>query len=87
MAALFLGGDEDEAVEGRVKKRRKLKDNDQLMSKSKIKKNSENLKDKNVEAIIHRGQREFREKNYFRALEEFQQALILESGTGLYDVL
>ena len=47
------------------------------------KKDADNLKDKkNVEAIIHRGQREFRERNYFRALEEFQQALILDPGNG-----
>ena len=36
---------------------------------------------------IHRGQREFREKNYFRAIEEFNMALILDpsdSDAGFY---
>ena len=36
---------------------------------------------------IHRGQREFREKNYFRAMEEFNMALILDprdSDAGFY---
>ena len=31
---------------------------------------------------IHRGQREFRERNYFRAIEEFNMALILNPNDG-----
>jgi pSer/pThr/pTyr-binding forkhead associated (FHA) protein len=31
-----------------------------------------------LEAVIHRGQREFREKNYFRAMSEFKHALNLD---------
>lgn len=35
-----------------------------------------------LEAIIHRGQREFREGNYFRAIKEFSLALILSPANG-----
>ena len=35
-----------------------------------------------VAASIHRGLREFRENNYFRALDEFKTALILDPGNG-----
>ena len=37
---------------------------------------------KKLQAIIHRGQREFREKNYFRAIEEFSLALVLDPNNG-----
>ena len=47
------------------------------------KKEKEVAEEKNkVEGLIHRGQREFREENYFRALEEFNQALIMDPGNG-----
>ena len=83
LAFLFLGDDDDEGGKKR-KPRQKLKDvTTAYEQEQNKKKKAENLKDKkNVEAIIHRGQREFREKNYFRALEEFQQALILDPGNG-----
>lgn len=35
-----------------------------------------------LEAVIHRGQREFREGNYFRAIEQFNLALILAPNHG-----
>ncbi|TNE98189.1 MAG: FHA domain-containing protein [Deltaproteobacteria bacterium] len=35
-----------------------------------------------LEAIIHRGQREFREGNYFRAIKQFNLALILSPANG-----
>lgn len=35
-----------------------------------------------LESIIHRGQREYREGNYFRAMEEFRMALILSPEHG-----
>ena len=34
------------------------------------------------EEYIHRGQREFREGNYFRAIDEFEMALVLKPGDG-----
>jgi pSer/pThr/pTyr-binding forkhead associated (FHA) protein len=37
---------------------------------------------KKLDAIIHRGLREFRERNYFRAIREFELALILSPGNG-----
>lgn len=37
---------------------------------------------KKIEAIIHRGQREFREENYFRAIAEFSLALVLSPKNG-----
>lgn len=35
-----------------------------------------------VESLIHRGRREYREGNYFRAMEDFRLALTLEPGNG-----
>lgn len=37
---------------------------------------------KKLEALIHSGRREFREGNYFRAMEEFRLALLLNPGNG-----
>ncbi len=37
---------------------------------------------KKLEALIHSGRREFREGNYFRAMEEFRLALLLSPGNG-----
>lgn len=42
---------------------------------------SKETRDK-LEAIIHRGQREFREGNYFRAIKQFNLALILSPANG-----
>ena len=83
LGVMFLG-DNDSEEPKRKRRTRKLKDvTTAYEAEQKKKKENENLKDKkNVEAIIHRGQREFREQNYFRALEEFQQALILDPGNG-----
>ncbi len=36
-----------------------------------------------VESLIHRGRREYREGNYFRAMEEFRLALTLDPGNGV----
>ncbi|MBT3584231.1 MAG: FHA domain-containing protein [Halobacteriovoraceae bacterium] len=47
----------------------------------KIKAEEKEVREK-LEAIIHRGQREFRERNFFRAIEEFELALILSPNNG-----
>tara|TARA_B100000925_G_scaffold290618_1_gene276249 strand:+ start:7507 stop:8487 length:981 start_codon:yes stop_codon:yes gene_type:complete len=84
LAVLFLFDSGEKESENKKTNRRRLKDvTSAYEQEQNKKKNAESLKDKkNVEAIIHRGQREFREQNYFRALEEFQQALILDPGNG-----
>ncbi len=38
--------------------------------------------EKKMNAIIHRGQREFRERNFFRAIRQFELALILSPNNG-----
>lgn len=37
---------------------------------------------KKLDALVHSGRREFREGNYFRAMEEFRLALLLSPGNG-----
>lgn len=53
---------------------------------SRLLKNKLKIEDKEVQvkldAIIHRGQREYREENFFRAIEEFELALILSPNHG-----
>ena len=83
LAYLFLSGDEE--VETTAKKK-KTRINDVSSSYESILKKKKEKEDadekKKVDSLIHRGQREFREKNYFRALEEFNQALIMDPGNG-----
>lgn len=82
-AYLFLSGD-DEGVDQKKQQTRKIKDvsssYEDVLKKKKEQENAE--EQRKVESIIHRGQREFREKNFFRALEEFNQALIMDPGNG-----
>tara|TARA_B100000886_G_C20385952_1_gene476057 strand:+ start:165 stop:1154 length:990 start_codon:yes stop_codon:yes gene_type:complete len=83
LAFLFLTGEEEEEVKSR-KKTKRIKDvssaYEDIIKKKKDKDDAEEKK--KVDALIHRGQREFREKNFFRALEEFNQALIMDPGNG-----
>ena len=80
---LFLTGDEEESKTTK-KKARRIKDvsssYEDVLKKKKEKENAE--EQRKVDSLIHRGQREFREKNFFRALEEFNQALIMDPGNG-----
>lgn len=82
-AYLFLGGEEDSNTDGK-KEKKKIKDvsssYEDILKKKKEKEDADEKK--KVDTLLHRGQREFREKNYFRALEEFNQALIMDPGNG-----
>jgi pSer/pThr/pTyr-binding forkhead associated (FHA) protein len=80
---LFLFGDEEEVGDNKNKKKRIKDVSSSYEDVLKKKKDQENKEEENkVNALIHRGQREFREENYFRALEEFNQALIMDPGNG-----
>ena len=83
LAYLFLSGDEEVETTAKKKKKR-IKDvsssYESILKKKKEKEDADEKK--KVDSLIHRGQREFREKNYFRALEEFNQALIMDPGNG-----
>ena len=81
--ALFLFSEEDkkeEKSEGRKIVRSINNDLNDLIQKQ-GKNKSKEIKLKTLE-YIHRGQREFREGNYFRAIEEFNLALISDSNNG-----
>ena len=82
-AYLMLDGEEETKTVKKENKRtiRDMSSNYENILKKKKEKEDKEEKSK-VDGIIHRGQREFREKNYFRALEEFNQALIMDPGNG-----
>ncbi len=83
LAFLFLSGEEegDKPVKKSTKRIKDVSSSyEDILKKKKAKENAE--EQKKVDALIHRGQREFREKNFFRALEEFNQALIMDPGNG-----
>ena len=68
----------------KTQKKRRFKDisseYEQMLEKKK--EAEDNEQQRKVETIILRGQREYREGNYYRAIEEFQQALILDPSNG-----
>lgn len=74
-AFLFLGEDEQVAVEGKrvVDKKKVDLQNLSMSFKRKTKKDKE--KQKKMSVYFSRGLREFREGNYFRAMSEFESAL------------
>jgi len=84
MAALFLMDDENPEGGSGGAKTSTVKDVSDNFSAMFAKKKDEDDKDvqKKLDAIIHRGQREFREGNYFRAIEEFNLALVLSPNNG-----
>ena len=83
MGIIFLSGEEEESKPKKSRGKR-IKDvsssYEDIIKKKKEKENAE--EQAKVDSLIHRGQREFREKNFFRALEEFNQALIMDPGNG-----
>ena len=80
----LLLSEDEEGNKAKKVERKKIKDvSSNYENILKKKKEKEDAEEKSkIEGIIHRGQREFREKNYFRALEEFNQALIMDPGNG-----
>ncbi|MDD0854450.1 FHA domain-containing protein [Halobacteriovorax sp. GB3] len=83
LAAFFLLPEEDTKGPKKAKKTNNQVSAD--LTKNFIKK-KETDEDKElqdtIETYIHRGQREYREGNYFRAMEEFRRALILSPEHG-----
>ncbi|MEK6623607.1 MAG: FHA domain-containing protein [Bdellovibrionota bacterium] len=77
------GGDKTAAVkkDDADKKMQDITDNytAQLLKKKEVE--DKDLQ-KKLDAIIQRGQREYREQNYFRAIEEFNLALVLNPNNG-----
>lgn len=81
-AFVFLSGDESES-EPRPKKQSLTEDTDSF---SQYARDEDEANDKDLEtkigAIVHRGLREYREGNYYRAIAEFNRALILKPRHG-----
>ena len=75
---LLLEEDEEDASRKRQLASPKLTDNQILLS-TKLPKKSRKKEERDdvLAAYIHRGQREYREGNFLRALEEFRMALII----------
>ncbi len=84
LGALFLFDDSDTKPKSESKKATRITDTDDSFSKH-LRQN-EMEKDKELEdklsAIIHRGRRELREGNYYRAMNEFNMALVLSPKHG-----
>jgi len=80
---MMLDGDENEKVK-KDDDSKKIQDVTDTYTAQLLKKKEVEDKDlqKKLDAIIHRGQREFREGNYFRAIEEFNLALVLNPNNG-----
>lgn len=83
-AVLYLlmgGGDSVDKNISTQKKNEGADLEEQFTSSSKKTSKSEDKETKiKVESLIHRGRREYREGNYFRAMEDFRLALTLEPG-------
>ncbi|MBT6324597.1 MAG: FHA domain-containing protein [Bdellovibrionales bacterium] len=84
LVVVMMMGEEEQGSNKSSNKSKKFKDAssnylDALREKKKVADKENQVK---LDAIIHRGQREFREKNYFRAIEEFNLALVLDPGNG-----
>ncbi len=80
---LLMGGGDDS--ENQIRQKPQSRENseveDQFAASSKKTSKSEDKETKiKVESLIHRGRREYREGNYFRAMEDFRLALTLEPG-------
>lgn len=80
LAAVFLldGGETKKKDDKNANQEQELEGDQeflQSMSKSQVVEDKETRE--KLEAIIHRGRREYREGNYFRAIDEFDLALIL----------
>ncbi|MCO4792892.1 MAG: FHA domain-containing protein [Bacteriovoracaceae bacterium] len=81
-AWVMLGEEEKPAPKATKAKQKKTKV-DSLEDRIRRQDQEENKETRDkLEAIIHRGQREFREGNYFRAIREFNLALILSPANG-----
>ena len=82
LIAMFLF-DDDPEVKNKKKKAIDIDKVDNLTKALERKQEKEDREQvKKINAIIHRGQREFREGNYFRAIEEFDLALLLSPNHG-----
>ncbi len=84
LGVVMLLGEDGKNSKERSRKPKSFKDAssnyiDALREKKKVADKENQVK---LDAIIHRGQREFRERNYFRAIEEFNLALVLDPGNG-----
>lgn len=79
LAVLFLFDDEEKPVTKRKPASTGLQDVTDTWVALSSKKEKEESKQVRIKlaAIIHRGQREYREKNYYRAMSEFNLALVL----------
>lgn len=81
LGILMFDGPPKKKVEKRVKTSANKIDNlTKILKTKKQKEDREHIK--KINAIIHRGQREFREGNYFRAIDEFELALLLSPNNG-----
>ncbi len=84
LAVVFVlfGGDESETAK-KLSKKNKNADLE-IFNEAMAPKASKDDADtkKKLEALIHSGRREFREGNYFRAMEEFRLALLLSPNNG-----
>lgn len=80
---LFGGDDKQNAPKGLINKTEKNPDLEIFSETMAVKTNKDDPDTrKKLEALIHSGRREFREGNYFRAMEEFRLALLLSPGNG-----
>jgi len=79
---VLFGGDEKSGVARKSANKASLADtdfNDGVVIKSK---NEDPEVARKLTGLIHSGRREFREGNYFRAMEEFRLALLLSPNNG-----
>lgn len=83
LAFMFLGDDGGKTKKARTKKAN-LAEESEAFGKYSRKQDEERDKalETKISAIIHRGLREFRERNYYRAIAEFNRALILKPKHG-----
>lgn len=86
LAALFFIFSGDDNANKNVKKTKSNQDNFDIESETagakKVTKEDPEIRRK-FESLIHSGRREFREGNYFRAMEEFRRADLLIPNSGL----
>ncbi len=89
IALLFVfldDGDKKKIVKKKETVNRAI-DGDLTSSINKKKRIEDREEKEKIEAYIHRGQREFREGNFFRAIEEFEKALIIFPNHGYASAL
>jgi pSer/pThr/pTyr-binding forkhead associated (FHA) protein len=88
LAMLFLDGGETDKGNKKKKGQMNVTVDKELTSSITAKKSIEDKEEKaKINAYIHRGQREFREGNYFRAIQEFEKALIIFPNHGYASAL